>query len=80
MDSPLQCDCETYAILISYRVLVDGTCKSPDEVKDLDIRPNFISKAREEMCKDTKPKCSGTSKLIINVTMTIIFTALLIIC
>ena len=74
MDSPLTCDCDTYAVLTSHRVLVDGTCNSPDDVKNLNIRPNFVSKIREGLCQETEPKCSKGSHLIISVaSMIMIF-------
>ena len=75
--SPLTCDCDTYAILSSHRVLVDGTCKSPDNVKGLNIRPHFITKATEEICTDTEPKCSIASNLKTSVSSFAILIALI---
>ena len=77
--SPLTCDCDTYAILSSHRVLVDGTCMSPDNVKGLNIRPDFITKAREEICTYTEPKCNLASCLKTNVPAFMIFTICMIV-
>ncbi len=77
MGCPLQCTCDTYSILSSEKVLVDGTCKSPDNVKDLDIRPDFIQKGKE-ICKDAKPKCSQAPHQRFSVSLSVAVTAVVV--